>query len=106
MVTDSFVWTFTSTGTGAAYDLRGIGDSITFYAETSANSTATVLFQTGASTGSTSHFGVLGASTGLVCDTGALRTITFEQPLLAVRPRVSGMSGAGVRVQLVATGDW
>jgi hypothetical protein len=108
MRTDSFSWTFTSTGSGVFHDTRGINERTTFYVQTNATSTASVVFEQAASTGSTDAAGTLGPSTGLAqISTGTLRTFSVStQAVRAVRPRVTAMSTGGVRVDLVGTGQW
>lgn len=107
MKTDSFVWTFTSSGSGAFYDTHGLPDAITFYVATNKDSTASVVFEEAASTGSTAVSGTLGASTGLAqMSTGLTRTFSISDPVRAVRPRVTDMSTGGVRVELIGVGSW
>lgn len=96
-------WDFTSTGTGKAFNLKGMSQSITFGVEPSTNSTATVqiLHRMGSSAGT---YCVL--STVQCASTGEFVTDQFLGPLEWVKPRVVDKTAGGstntVTVYLVA----
>lgn len=111
MRTTSFVWNFpapdaSSNSTATFYDDRGLSESLTFYIETNKDSTGTVIFQTAESTGSTVHTGTLGSTAGYTLSTGLTRTVTFTQPVRAVRPRIVALSSGGIRISLQGQGSW
>lgn len=91
---NSFKWSFTSTGTGKAFDCRGYARNLTFGLETSSGCTATIVIQTrmGSSAG---PYGAMG-STAL--STGAFVPLQFSGPLEWVRPRVSDITAGSTHV--------
>jgi hypothetical protein len=89
MRTTSFVWNFpasdaSSNSTATFYDDRGLSES----------------------TGSTVHTGTLGSTAGYTLSTGLTRTVTFTQPVRAVRPRIVALSSGGIRISLQGQGSW
>ena len=89
------VWTFTSTNSTAAWATVDNAREVSFYINTAAGSTATVILQSAADStsfavnlGSTSHN--LGASSGVL--------VQFTGPFGLVRPRVSDITSTGTVV--------
>lgn len=81
-------WTFTSTGSGEWLDASQVREA-SFYVNTAAASTATVLIQTAAD--STSFAVQLGSAVNLGASSGVL--VQFTGPFGVVRPRVTDNSG-------------
>ncbi len=108
MQTDHYVWTLTSTGTAAGYDLRGLAGRVTFYVETHAGSTATVQFRTARSTTGSTVTGILGSTSGYGLSTGEIRTFQFSGPLGIVAPRIVGLTAStgSITVELRGEGSW
>jgi hypothetical protein len=83
-------WTFTSTGSGDAFNSRGYAQGLTFYIETSSGCTATVQIQSraGDTTGinAVPAWGVLSTVNSTL---GELNVAQFMGPLEWVRPRVT-----------------
>ena len=92
MIEASNRWTFTSTGTGKAFNCKGYAQGITFGIEASTNSTATVqiLHRMGSSAGT---YSVL--STVQCASTGEFVTDQFLGPLEWVKPRVVDKTAGG-----------
>lgn len=84
-------WSFTSTGAGKAYDVRGYSRYITFGVETSSGSTAHVqiLHRMGSSLG---PYSVLST---VISTLGEFVTSQFVGPLEWVKPRVVDKTAGG-----------
>jgi hypothetical protein len=94
---NSFKWTFTSTGTGKAFNTRGFSQAVTFGIETSSGCTATVqiLHRIGSSAGPNSVMN----STAL--STGAFVTQQFLGPLEWVKPRLTDLTAGSTHAVTV-----
>ena len=91
---NSFKWSFTSTGTGKAFDCRGYARNLTFGLETSSGCTATIALQhrQGSSAG---PYSVLSSQ---ALSTGAVTTDQFSGPLEWIRPRVTDMTAGSTHL--------
>lgn len=83
-------WTFTSTGSGDAFNARGLAQGLTWYVESSSGCTATIQLQSraGDTTGinAVAKWGVLST---VNCTLGDLVIDQFMGPVEFVRPRVT-----------------
>lgn len=91
-------WTFTgSTGTGKAFNTRGMSQGLTFYCECSSGCTGTIQIQSrgGSSAGHYATLSTVNMSTGVpVAD-------QFMGPLEWVRPRLTDLTAGSTNIVTV-----
>ena len=83
-------WSFTSTGSGTAYDAKGYTLESRFYIEALATSTLSYQLLTGRT--STGPFAVISSGT---LSSGACAIGSATGPLLYVLPRIKTLAGSG-----------
>ena len=96
-IENSFKWSFTSTGTGKAFDCKGYAQNLTIGVETSSGCTATVVIQHRMG----SSAGPYGAISSTSLSTGGFASLQFTGPLEWVKPRVSDLTAGSTHVVAV-----